>query len=584
MRSYVQINNMRRSLIFLFFLSFLYANEEDALKRINAHFIIENYYQAKIDASYAKNVYPDSKYLKAAYIEALANAGDEKKSVMEFESFIKNYDDAYLKSHLLEEISWGILNNGINSSQYSVRLNSMIGVFLTRDVRAIKILNKMMDDSNAIIRTVAIQLACQLRDYPVKEKISERFKSEKIWKVRLDLIRAIGIMKIKERTNDLMLIISDDQKTYEEKALAIEALVNIYDNISMKEFSKFSRSRKAGLRQFACDIALHLKLKEAKYHILHLLHDPNPHVRIAAINAVIFYYIDCCNKKEIKKDFIKLIDDVDPTVAIYASWALFLLDPVEGEFYIKRWLSDAISENRSFAAAAISYSGDLGVNIAIDTMRSTNDKYVKINLALGLIGQRKYLSECADVIFDFVTNKDELWMMKTKKNAIFQIISPSEVFHVDHIPNYPLAVDQLTHLNILSVLALIEDSRAQDALKNFLKLKSWQVTGTAMVILLQEGDEESIKNLKKLLKDNDKDVQIQAAIILAMIGKDETCASFLQDIYNTSDYERKVQILESLGSISKKNDTSSFFVKVFNEPFQILRVVGASSCIQCINM
>lgn len=574
---------MRRSLIFVLFLSLLYANEEDALKRINAHFIIENYYQAKIDAYEAKNNYPNSKYLKAAYIEALANAGDERKSVNEFESFLKKNDDDYLKNHLLEEISWGILNNGINSSQYSVRLNSMIGVFLTRDVRAVKILNKMMDDSNAVIRTVAIQLACQLRDDPIKEKISNRFKSEKIWNVRLALIRAIGFMKLKERTNDLMVIISDDQKTYEEKALAIEALVNIYDNISLNEFSRFSRSKKAGLRQFACDIALHLKLKEAKEHILHLLHDPNPNVRIAAINAVVFYYIDNCNKKDIKKDFLTLINDVDPTVAITASWALFLLDPIEGEFYIMKWLSDANSENRSLAAAAISYLGDLGVNIAINVMRKTNDKYVKVNLALGLIGQRKYLSECADVIFDFVTNKDELWMMKTKKNSIFQIIAPSDVSHVDHIPNYPLAIDQLTHLNILSVLALIEDSRAQDALKDFLKLKSWQVTGTAMVILLQEGDEESIKNLKKLLKDSDKDVQIQAAIILAMIGKDETCASFLQDIYHTSDYERKVQILESLGSIAKKNDVSSFFIKVFNEPFQILRVVGASSCIQAIN-
>ena len=88
------------------------------------------------------------------------------------------------------------------------------------------------------------------------------------------------------------------------------------------------------------------------------------------------------------------------------------------------------------------------------------------------------------------------------KNSFFEVLAPSELTHVEHIPRYPEAIDQLTHLNLLSVLALVEDNRAQEGLKSFLKKKDWQITGAAMVILLQEGDERTIEGLNIILQDD----------------------------------------------------------------------------------
>ena len=69
---------------------------------------------------------------------------------------------------------------------------------------------------------------------------------------------------------------------------------------------------------------------------------------------------------------------------------------------------------------------------------------------------------------------------------------------------------------------------------------------------------------------------------MAMVGKVESTAQILKDTYVNADYDKKTQILEALGAIAK-SDEANFFVKSFFEPFQVLRIIGASSCIQCLN-
>ena len=220
--------------------------------------------------------------------------------------------------------------------------------------------------------------------------------------------------------------------------------------------------------------------------------------------------------------------------------------------------------------------------LAVLVLKKHKDPYVKINVALGLIGQNIEVKRCSDVIYGALTKNQELWMMDNSKNPLFSTLIPSRIRHVDQIPNYPSSVDQITRLNLLSLLAIIEDGRAIDAIKQFLNKKEFQVSGFAAAVLLQEGDENCLKLVKKLLNDEDQTIKIQAALILAMLAKDDSVVNILYDAYFISKRDEKMRILEALGYLGSIK-SAPFLIDRLEEQSQVLRVISAASLIQCLN-
>ena len=479
--------------------------------------------------------------------------------------------------HLLEELAWGVLKKGTQSTQYGVRLAATIGVFLTRDVRAVGFLRKMMRDSNAVIRSVAIQMASSYQDAPLKDEIARLMAEEKVWLVRLEVIKAVGALKIKELANVLKALVQSDTTIAEERQIAIGALLEMQDAITLDELKKLSRSPRAGLRHLACSIATHFEMEEAREEIIRLLQDPNPFVRIAAINACgLFYSLDSV-------EFLKgALEDVNPAVAISASWACFFIDPVVAEKYMEKWLTSCLAEDRRLAAGALAATGKKGVNLALKTLDESLDPYVRINLALGLLGQRVEIERCCDIIFSCLESEKRMWMIDTRSNPLFEVLAPSQVRYHDQIPNYPEAQDQMTRLKTVSLLALVEDKRALEALKSFLQRKNWGVSGVAAATFLQEGDDSALDIVKQLVNDPDPNIALQACLVLAMFGKDESVLRDLQGAYAMADHEKKLHILESLGRIGN-TESYSFLLGVLKEPFPILRIAAAAAIIQSVN-
>src|SRR4029077_11906570 len=124
-------------------------------------------------------------------------------------------------------------------------------------------------------------------------------------------------------------------------------------------------------------------------------------------------------------------------------------------------------------------------------------------------------------------------------------------------------------------------SKAQTAVKNFLKKQTWGVTGAAAATLLQEGDEESLEIVRDLLTDPDENIRIQAALILAIVGSDPAAIKVLQEVYPRMDREMQVYILEAIAHIGDP-ESVPFLIDILKEPFQVLRVVAASALIQCL--
>ncbi|HSX11325.1 MAG TPA: HEAT repeat domain-containing protein [Chlamydiales bacterium] len=552
--------------------------EEEGVRRVQAHLMIEDPQSALSEAQELANRNPDSLLSNKILIEALAANGLEEQALDLWNRVTTAQPDLLYDRHLLEELSWGVLRKGILSTQYGVRLAATIGAYLTKDVRAVPILLKMMRDSNAVIRCVAVQMAPSYRDAPLKDEIARLINDEKVWMVRLEVIKAIGQLRMKEQAPKLQSLVQSEKTTIEERQVAIAALLEIYDKIELQELQTLARSNRAGLRHLACSIAAHFQMKEAKEEIVRLAQDTNPAVRIAALNA----YGLCYREKGEQDILIGPLNDSDPAVAITASWAAFLIDPALGEKHMAKWLSDSLPENRRMAASALAAVGSKGVPLSIKTLRESTDSYVKANVALGLLGQRTEVKACCDMIYDFLQTEKRMWMMDTRPNPLFQTLAPSQVRHKDQIPNYPEAMDQMTRLNLVSLLALVEDPRALPALKTFLQRKAWGISGVAAATLIQEGDETALEMVRQLLNDSEANVRMQACLVLAMFGKDESVLRELQGAYGNSDHEKKLHILEAIGRVGNAQ-SYSFLAGVLREPFPILRVAAAAALIQSAN-
>lgn len=556
-------------------------SEDQWARRVQSHLLIEDTQSALAEAKALASEFPESRLAGTTLIVALSACGMEEKALEEWNRMSAKFPAIVNDRNLLEEMAWGVLRKGFQSSQYGVRLASLIGSFLTQDAKALPVLLRALRDSNAVIRSVAVQMAGKYQDAPLKDEISSLLMEEKVWMVRLEVIKTCGILRMKEAATYLKALIQSEKTTYEERLSAIESLCSIYDEIGLEEWTVFARSNRAGMRHLACIIAAHFELEEAKKDILHLIHDAHPDVRIAALDAFGLYYRKLCSKDEIVQHLQEALVDSAPEVAITAAWAASL-SGLEVEEVFSRWLNDSLGENRRLAAAALAASGERGSDFSAKILQENKDPFVLANLAIGLLGHRKEVASCSDILYDFLSKEKRMWMWDTKPNPLFKILAPSQVRHVDHIPNYPEAIDHMTRLSLYSALSLVDDPRAVDALKSFLKKKTWGITGVAAAMLLQEGDDTSLEVVQQLLDDPDKDVRLQACFVMAMLGKDESVLNNLELAYPSADHERKLHILESMGRIGTV-EVFPFLLSCFKEPFPILRIAAAAALIQSIH-
>lgn len=555
---------------------------QDSLRRIQAHLLIDDPSSALKEAEELARAHPGEREAKSALIETLAAAGFEEEALDAWNELSLTDTNLLGDRRLLEELAWGVLKKGMNSTQHTVRLSSLIGAYLTHDIRAVPMLVRMLRDSNAIVRSVAVQMAADYSDAPLKAEIERMMSEEKVWMVRLHVIQSAGRMRLKTLKPQLHALVQSEKPMLEERHAAIQALVNISESIELAEIERLASSPRAGLRHLACTLAGHFQIAEAKPIALRLLGDTHPDVRIAALNAVGLFYRHQMSRAELEGALTPRLQENDPTVAITAAWAAMCVDPKLGTEAMQKWLADPLAENRRLAAAALAATGDRGASLAAATLANAKDPYVRANVALGLIGQRMNTKESSDCLYEFLRTEKRMWMWDNRPNPLFQILSPSQVRYIDQIPNYPEAIDQMTRLQLASILAMVNDPRALDAIKNFLEKKKWGITGVAAATLLQEGDDSALGLVRELLNDSNPHIRLQACLVLAMYGKDETVLTQLQSAYAGADFELKLHILEALGNVGSQ-ESFAFLVGVLREPFPLLRVAAASALIQGLN-
>lgn len=557
-----------------------YEKEEVAIKAITSHLIIGDTQSASDEAKKALKSFPESEKIKKLLIKSYAEAGNDSEALKNWNAFA--IDPTSHEHDLLESLAWGVLKKGEFSSQLSMRLMSLLGAFFTRDAKAISFFVEKLRSTNSHERALAVRLAAMYRDGPLKDEVRRMLPKERVWYVRLELIHAIGAMGILDLAPDLKEIVANTKSTIEEKGVAIESLLMLYNHVGDDELLELSKSSRAGLRNLAVEIAIHLDLADQIPKLIHLLHDSSPDVRISMLNYLGLLGLDYLQKnEEALESVLSMLEHPSGELAITAAWVVMPIYQARGLKVLEAHLQGTDDSLRYLAAGALSRSGKAGEELSLKMMNTTTDSYVKVNLALGLIGRRVQVQKACDSLYDFLNEKKELIMWEQGLNPLMRHVGPSRARHVPQIPNYPVVLDQLTRLNILNVLAVLRYEKSADAIKNFLHQSHWGISGTAAATLLQEGDSETMDCIATLLEDPNDLIRLQSALVLAGFGGDEKAREVLKDLFSKVDREKKTQILEALGQIGG-DDTIPFLIEVFSEPFQTLRIVAASALIQCL--
>jgi len=267
---------MLKKLIFILFICFFLHAEDKAkmVKDITSYLILEDKISALVKAKEALRLFPQEKEVRLAYINALCANNMEFEAICAYSALVADFAQEVNDRDILEKVCWSVLTKSSLSLQYSTRFSSLVGSYLTHDSMAVNILLKMMDDSNAIIRSMAVRFACDYQDDILKDKIADMLEKEKIWLVRLELIKAAGKMRIKDKSSFLKKLLSNSRISYEEKNLAIFALVEMYDSVEKEELLNLFNSAKANLRILFCELAVRFEMADVKEQIKALVSDP----------------------------------------------------------------------------------------------------------------------------------------------------------------------------------------------------------------------------------------------------------------------------------------------------------------------
>lgn len=552
------------------------ANEEKCAHRIHQHMILHDYRQACAEGREALKQYPDSEIIWQSYLQALAKSNDERTLWEEWGKFTKLFPHAYDNRDILENLSWGVIENASNSSSPVIRIMALLGAFLGQDAKGVGIMAQFLRDSNSFVRATAVKLSSNMRDAQLQDEVLKIFQNDRNWKVHLEAIKAVGKMHIAAAKPALVRLISDNQSMAEEKAASITSLVGLLDTAEREEVSSLVHSDRAGLRLLATEIVKHFELNRDSDQIAELLYDNHPEVRASALHTMGVLRVD---REEVLNRAVELARDNVPEVAVTAAWYLIISKHDYGQSALCRLLNDEVRTTRHLAAGALAASGKNGLPLMLETFGTCSDFYVRMNLAIGLLGQRTAVNKACDALYEGLMDASEKWMIEDE--GFFPVLTRNNVKHDEDIPNQREAVNQMARLQILNMLAVMGYPKAQDAIRKFLQEKTWGITGLAAALLLTEGDDSAIDLVENLLNDPEHKIRVQAALILALWGRGEGAIAVLRNAYDGSDKEMKEKIIEGLGRIGAAS-TIQFLTEKLQEPYQTTRIIAAAALLECL--
>lgn len=539
---------------------------------VNAHLVLKDTKGALQEIK--SNTSASSEELLKAKIKVYAASGNEHEMLAAWNQLTALQPELKDDRAIIEEMSWGVVEKGISSGSAISRIISAIAASMSGSAHGVKWLQHLLKDNNAAIRELSVELSAQQRDECLQDSVLALIQKETNWSVRLQAIRALGSMKCRKARPFLTKLLHQSNVTAAEKAAALQSLVILYEDAEERDLLNLASSEHSGLRELCSEVIGKLFLYQHAGFLKKLAYDPVSDVRFAAIQALGVLGVDAKEIAEAK------IHDRDEEVAIAAAWLLTVQGNQKGSDYLYEQLQSKHQSTRMAASAALNASGAFGVEVAEKVFRNHSDPYIRLNAGLYLLNQQSLATRPDDMIYQIMSDSKDLWMWRER--GIFRAIAPSTLRHRGEVARYPEAVDSMVRLEVLQTLAINEHPKALNAAKDYLRERSFGITGAATALLLTEGDQETLQIVKQLLHDPDTKISVQAALVLALWGRDEEVIDTLQKSYAFADRETRERILEGLGRVGTQSSLP-FLIEKFDEPHQNLRIIAAAAALQCVH-
>lgn len=519
---------------------------------------------------------PASELLLKKRIKVLAEMGDEKRALAAWRAYKDAFPSKAMDTDLTECMAWGVLKKGVASPLLQCRATALLAAHFSSDVKGASLLLEGMQSSNYAIRALAVRLAVAMRDRELIDQIKNLWKQERSWLVRKELIAAIGKMHISELSSELKVSIASHATSDEERGAAIRAFLCFLKNPEHEAILPFALSKRAGLRLLYCQACCEYQVLSAIPHLEILTADPHPDVRMAAFQALGFLHPQT---EEVVNYARKGVCDPHYKVSISAGWLLTLYAPEEGRRYLCAHLLGEKADARLMAASAVRAAGLYGCPLAEQFFQQHADPYVRLNLALVLMGLRLKVEESASILEEAIVGIQERW--EERHWGILEGIASRRSQNQTELLEEPEAEDQLLRLKLLNFLAIVRSPGASKAIQTYLNERIWGISATAAALLLMEGESWELDLVSGLLQDQNPKVRLQAALVLSLWSHHEEAIAHLKSAYPSSDYQTKMRILEGMVRIGSL-ETLPFFMDVLQDPSQTLRTLGALGIIHSL--
>jgi HEAT repeat protein len=528
---------------------------------------------------------PNNCNLQNVYIKLLAAAGKENESIEAWKKYESFFTEEALKRELLEDVCWGIIRKGFDSSQLLSRIITLVGSTMTQDAYSVALIENALNDSNWVMRKLGLQLSCYLMDIDLQKKTLKLLKDDPNWEVRVEAIRAVSAMQV-ATAEPILNEILNKQNTLDaiEKAAIIESLVMIKEKATVEEINNLSNANRAGFRQLAAALAAHSESIENLPTLYKLSSDSNSDVKILALSALAsLKNLEGINLSDMESKTKNLLKDMDYKVCITASYLHVLLGSKEGCEILKNYCFHSNLDVRRFAASALAATGYKGIESMKEIVAKSNDPFVKVQLSITLAGLRENLQDSLNNIFIFLNCETSSLMWDDSSHPIFKTLTPTKLRRNPYEDiSSPETMDILIRLHLLRMLAIFEYPSTIDLMKQFLKERNFGVTLTVASTLIEEGGNDDLEMIRSLLYDPDLKIRVQAALVLATWSKEKEPILVLQEAYPKVDRDMKIKILEAVGTLGLK-ESVPFLIDKMQDSYQVIRIIGATALVMCLN-
>ncbi len=593
----LNIQNLKRSLLscvrllLVFFVaSNLYSDQEyDSAKeklyreKISYHLLIRNDTEAASLSTQAIESFPYSSNLRKLYIESLSSIGSEKKLLRAWQQFSRDFPDQKYEDQVLELVAKGVLHYAEFSEPYLSKQYRYAVSDAFTDASSVESLKEAFHDSNFAVREMALNAVLSHGDDVLCDEIVDLLERERMPSVRRKALEVLIRVKGEEAKPIAESMLKNPNLSYFDRLSLILALLDGKDSMERSELEQLAQSSQAIERLIACYTYAYYGIKENLDLLKAMIYDPILDVRIQALTSLGHLRINQIDGESVDALMQPIIEGENKELSLLASWVCMLSDCSNQKHCFRDFLYHSNQKIRLQAASLIGYSLPYTQDLAEEFFQTHSDKYVRLNLSAQLLVHRVRVKEAQDQVFDFLQHP-ETAQFKASMPYPMETIWPVQL--VDNFEKQISGVPSMVHSEVvqfclLNLLAVLEDPRAYGAISDFLETHHSNAALASMPQFIRAGSAQLLDLICSFFDHPDLNKRIQAAALVAMLKKEEKALQILYDAYPQVDRRLKEMIVTIVGQIGAK-DSIPFLMEAIYEPSQSMRIVAASSLMQCI--